>query len=71
MLLPKMIGWFKMNAAKQINQIRNTPGNPVWQCNYYEHIIRDDRELQTIRDYIRYNPLKWGEDEENPEIKKS
>jgi putative transposase len=34
MLLPKFIGWFKMNSAKQINQFRNTPGIPVWQRNY-------------------------------------
>jgi len=68
-LLPKIIGWFKMNSAKQINKIRNTPGQPVWQRNYYEHIIRDDRKLQAIREYIRYNPLKWNEDEENPEMK--
>jgi putative transposase len=67
MLLPKIIGRLKMNSAKQINQIRNTPGVPVWQRNYYEHIIRDEPELHAIREYIRYNPLKWGDDEENPE----
>jgi putative transposase len=67
--LPTMIRSFKSSVTKQINQIRNTPGTPVWQRNYYEHIIRDDRELQAIREYIRYNPLKWNEDEENPEMK--
>jgi putative transposase len=69
MVLPKIIGWFKMNSAKQINQIRKTPGTPVWQRNYYEHIIRDEKQLHSIREYIRYNPLKWDEDEENPEMK--
>ncbi len=49
-----------------INNIRNTQGVPVWQRNYYEHIIRNDRELHAIREYIKYNPLKWDEDEENP-----
>jgi hypothetical protein len=42
MLLSKIIGRFKMNVAKQINQIRQMPGVPVWQRNYYEHIIRND-----------------------------
>lgn len=60
---------FKARCTYMINQIRNTPGTPVWQRNYYEHIIQDDRELQAIREYIRYNPLKWDEDEENPEMK--
>jgi putative transposase len=60
---------FKARCTYMINDIRSTPGTPIWQRNYYEHIIRDDRELQTIREYIRYNPLKWNEDEENPEMK--
>jgi REP element-mobilizing transposase RayT len=38
----------------------------LWQRNYYEHVIRDDWELKSIREYIRYNPQKWDEDEENP-----
>ncbi len=65
MLLPKIIGRFKMNSAKHINQIRNTPGIPVWQRNYYEHIIRNEESLNNIRKYIINNPLKWLEDEYN------
>jgi REP element-mobilizing transposase RayT len=37
----------------------------VWQRNYYEHIIRSDKELNNIRDYIINNPLKWFFDKEN------
>ena len=65
----QIVAYFKYQSAKQINQNRNTPRVPVWQRNYYEHIIRDDRELQAIREYTRYNPLKWDEDEENPVMK--
>jgi REP element-mobilizing transposase RayT len=65
MLLPKIIGRFKMNAAKQINQIRQTPGIPVWQRNYYEHIIRDTDDLSRIRHYISDNPKNWNNDEYN------
>ncbi|MDD5583374.1 MAG: hypothetical protein PHS99_09265 [Candidatus Marinimicrobia bacterium] len=63
MLLPKIIGRFKMNTAKQINQIRQTPGIPVWQRNYYEHIIRDTDDLSRIRNYIMDNPQNWNNDE--------
>ncbi len=67
--LGQIVAYFKYQSAKRINQIRNTSGQPVWQKNYYEHIIRDDRELQAIREYVRYNLLKWDEDEENPKMK--
>ena len=39
---------------------------PVWQRNYYEHVIRNDKDLQNKTDYINANPLLWDEDEENP-----
>jgi len=39
----------------------------LWQRNYYEHVIRNERELDQIREYIATNPLKWALDRENPE----
>ena len=66
MTLSKVIGYLKMNAAKHINQLRNTPGIPVWQRNYYERVIRNDRELQSIQQYIVDNPAIWQEDENHP-----
>lgn len=45
----------------------NTPGAPVWQRNYYEHIIRNDDNLNQIREYIINNPLKWELDSDNPQ----
>src|SRR5487761_912951 len=62
MLLPKIIGYFKMNTAKRINETRNTPALAVWQRNYYEHVVRNDDELNKIRDYIATNPLRWQTD---------
>jgi hypothetical protein len=38
----------------------------VWQRNYYERIIRDEDELNRVREYILLNPLKWEFDRENP-----
>ena len=55
-----------MNTAKTINQIRITPGYPVWQRNYYEHVIRNGVDLNRTRQYIIGNPIKWSEDEDNP-----
>ncbi|PNU19082.1 transposase [Geothermobacter hydrogeniphilus] len=66
MTLPKVVGYLKMNSAKRINQWRDNPGVPVWQRNYYERIIRDDRELDGIRRYIADNPVRWEEDENHP-----
>ncbi len=57
---------FKSAVAKSINVVRNAPGIPVWQRNYYEHIIRGEDDLNRIRQYIADNPFKWGEDENNP-----
>jgi REP element-mobilizing transposase RayT len=53
---------YKSTVTKQINQFRNTPGVQLWQRNYWEHIIRDETELNRIRTYIINNPLKWQDD---------
>ena len=64
--LGAIIGQFKSVVTKRINEIRDNPGCPVWQRNYYEHVIRNDDELNVVRQYILDNPLKWEMDEENP-----
>jgi putative transposase len=69
MLLFKIIGYLKMNTAKQINHILDRTGQPFWQRNYYEHIIRNEKELNRIRAYIQNNPLQWELDRENPKSK--
>ena len=62
----RLIGAFKTVSTKQINQIRNTPGMSVWQRNYWDHIIRDEKSLENIRNYILNNPARWAEDDNNP-----
>lgn len=64
--ISSFIAGYKSVVTKSINEISNTPGSPVWQRNYYEHIIRNDDELNRIREYIANNPAKWAEDAENP-----
>ncbi len=56
--IPTIIRAFKSAVTKRINQNRKTPGAPVWQRNYYEHIIRDEPSLNRIRQYIAENPLR-------------
>ncbi len=67
---PKSIGaivaGFKSAVTKRINDLRGAPYKPVWQRNYYEHVIRNEDELNEIREYIVNNPLKWDLDSENP-----
>ena len=41
-------------------------GVPVWQRNYYEHVIRSEEALNRIRRYIADNPMRWALDPENP-----
>ena len=64
--LGRLVGAFKTVSTKRINEIRRTPGLPIWQRNYYEHVIRKDEELDDIRQYIIDNPPRWAEDRENP-----
>lgn len=64
--LAAIVRTFKAATAKRINNIRLTPGAPVWQRNYYERVIRDDRELKHAREYILDNPNRWAEDRYNP-----
>jgi putative transposase len=64
---PKSIGsliaGYKSSATKKINQLRGKSGVPVWQRNYFEHIIRDDKSLVKIRQYILDNPGNWCKDD--------
>jgi REP element-mobilizing transposase RayT len=63
--IPTIIRAYKSAVTNRINQSRGTPGAPVWQRNYYEHIIRNDGDYSRIREYIRDNPVQWESDVEN------
>ncbi len=53
---------FQSVTTRKINRIRKTPGARLWQRNYWEHIIRNETELNRIRNYIINNPKNWDED---------
>lgn len=63
--LSEIIRAFKSFSARHINKHRNSPGVTVWQRNYYERIIRNDQELDSIRQYIDNNVLNWDSHKEN------
>ena len=62
--LSEVIRAFKSFSAKRINLLRKTPGIAVWQRNYYEHIIRDEKDYESKRNYILMNPQNWENDDE-------
>ncbi len=64
--LGQLIGAFKTVSAKKINQIRDTSGSPVWQRNYHDHIIRTQKEYESIWNYIEANPANWMDDQLKP-----
>ena len=70
-LLGDIIGAFKsITTNKYIDGVdsKNWPQfyKRLWQRNYYEHVIRDEKDLNRIRDYVQTNPDNWDEDKENP-----
>lgn len=70
--LQTAVQWFKtMTTNAYIHGVKQHEWQPfhgkLWQRNYFERVIRNERELHQIREYIVNNPLKWALDRENPD----
>jgi len=65
--IPTIIRSYKSAVTYRVNLMRNSGSAQVWQRNYYEHVVRDEAELNHIRRYILNNPLQWEMDRENPD----
>ncbi len=65
--LGQLIGAFETVSTKNINILRGTPGAKFWQRDFYDRIIRDEDELNRIRQYIIDNPANWKQDQDNPD----
>jgi REP element-mobilizing transposase RayT len=68
--LPDVVHRFKTMTTKRYTDGVKQQGWPrfagrLWQRNYYEHIIRDEDDLNRIRRYIEENPAKWESDRYN------
>jgi len=64
--LGQVVAAFKSGSAREINIARKTPGASVWQRGYHDHVVRDESDLQRIREYVESNPIRWALDPENP-----
>ena len=60
--LGNIIGWYKYQTTKQINETMGTPRIRVFQRSYHDHVIRGEKDYQKIWNYIEGNPMKWVED---------
>ncbi|MBN1813901.1 MAG: transposase [Anaerolineae bacterium] len=66
--LGQIVAYFEYQSTKRINQQRSTPGIRIWQRNYFEHVVRNERTFDAIRRYIENNPLGWELDRYNPAV---
>ncbi|KAA6331893.1 hypothetical protein EZS27_019543 [termite gut metagenome] len=60
-----IVGAYKslvMNRCLEIYKSKNECMGKLWQRNYYEHIIRNERSHQIISEYIANNPVNWKDD---------
>jgi REP element-mobilizing transposase RayT len=64
--LGNLVAGFKASVTSRMNVCSDSPDQPRWQRGYWDRIIRNERELNDIRQYIMDNPLKWAEDRNNP-----
>jgi len=65
--ISEIIRGYKTFTARKINNLQNTQGKTFWQPRFYDHIIRNEHELNRIRGYIVNNPLNWENDRNNSE----
>jgi len=63
--LGAIVQYFKSASTRRINALQRTAGQTIWQRNYYERIIRNERALAAARRYIIDNPARWDLDNEN------
>lgn len=57
-----IIRGFKVSVSIKINRIRKLKGAKIWHRNYWDNIIRTEKDHRRISDYILTNPAKWDED---------
>jgi len=53
-------------TTRRVNALNGTPGMLLWQRNYHDRTVRNDKALDNIRKYILANLVQWPSDDENP-----
>jgi REP element-mobilizing transposase RayT len=64
--LGQIVAYYKYQTTKTINLMRGMPGAKFWQRNYWEHVIRNEAEMNRIQEYIENNPTRWSNDQLHP-----
>ena len=62
--IPTIVRSYKSSVTKLVHENLHSQGAPVWQRNYYEHVIRDGKDYERISGYILANPGNWLKDME-------
>jgi len=65
--IPTIIRSFKSAVTKRINEMWHSPLSLFWQSKFYDRVIRNDKELNNVRDYIRNNILLWAFEKDDPD----
>ena len=71
--LQKIVQWLKTMTTNEYLKlikagISQNMNSKLWQRGYFEHVIRNEKDLSAVRQYINDNPLKWQFDSENPNM---
>ncbi|MDR9365343.1 MAG: hypothetical protein RI575_08395, partial [Balneolaceae bacterium] len=56
--ITKILESLKKFTARRCNKILNRTGQTFWQAESYDHVVRDEDELERIIRYVIYNPVK-------------
>ncbi len=64
--LGSFMAGYKATVTGRVNRLRSTPGERLWQRNYWDHVVRSERALDAIRRYIDKNPARWSLDRYHP-----
>ena len=57
--LTSLIGCYKSAVSRRL-------GRPIWQRSFFDHIVRNEHDLDALRDYIEGNPGRWFVERELP-----
>lgn len=60
--LGTVIGSYKSGVTRRIREMQKQPDLRVWQARYHDHIIRNETDLNRIREYTVNNPARWQQD---------
>ena len=60
--LGTIIGTYKAAVTRRINRNMNQPNAKIWQGRYHDHIIRNEKSLNKLREYTLHNPALWADD---------